>query len=79
MWCTCECVEMDGGRVGRRGEVGVGWSRGWGGKGGGRGREGVVVIMRPNMNGLGPADSPRDDERLECLMDFVSNEHPDLD
>jgi hypothetical protein len=24
VWCTCECVERDGGRGGRRGEVGVG-------------------------------------------------------
>ena len=36
VWCTCECVERDGGRGGRRGEVGVGWSRGVGGVGGGR-------------------------------------------
>jgi hypothetical protein len=35
VWCTCECVERDGGRGGRRGEVGVGGAGGGGGGGGG--------------------------------------------
>jgi hypothetical protein len=43
---------------GGRGEVGVGWSREVGKAWGGR-RRGAVITRRPNMNGPGPADSPR--------------------